>query len=122
MPPSPPPTLGHRAFDRGGAQAQWPSERRTAATGAGGAARGAGDDGAEALLATIRSATIGARQAFVTPYGERRMVYCDHVASGRALRFVEDCASRANDSTCPFAAPVPCRVLLAHCAPRAASR
>ncbi|MGE0803242.1 MAG: aminotransferase class V-fold PLP-dependent enzyme [Lautropia sp.] len=38
----------------------------------------------------IRSQLIGSDVRVRTPFGERRIVYADHVASGRALRWVEE--------------------------------
>lgn len=38
----------------------------------------------------INSSIIGSKSSFVTPYGRRRVVYCDHVASGRSLDFIEN--------------------------------
>ncbi|CEO98705.1 hypothetical protein PBRA_006819 [Plasmodiophora brassicae] len=41
------------------------------------------------LLDTVRSGVIGHDRAFSGPYGKRRITYADYVASGRALRFIE---------------------------------
>lgn len=42
------------------------------------------------LVGRLRSCLIGDGMAFETPFGTRRLRYADHVASGRALRQVED--------------------------------
>ncbi|WP_280337304.1 aminotransferase class V-fold PLP-dependent enzyme [Salinicola acroporae] len=41
------------------------------------------------LLTRLREGLIGNDVPFVTPFGERRLLYADYVASGRALRQVE---------------------------------
>ncbi|WP_110601843.1 aminotransferase class V-fold PLP-dependent enzyme [Salinicola lusitanus] len=41
------------------------------------------------LLTRLREGLIGNDMPFVTPFGERRLLYADYVASGRALRQVE---------------------------------
>ena len=33
---------------------------------------------------------IGKDTTFLSPFGRRRIVYCDYVASGRSLKFLED--------------------------------
>ena len=33
---------------------------------------------------------IGGNTSFSTPFGRRRIVYCDHIASGKSLEFIED--------------------------------
>ena len=38
----------------------------------------------------MRSSVIGADAAFCGPFGVRPVVYCDYVASGRPLSFVEE--------------------------------
>ena len=40
--------------------------------------------------AWLRSQLIGRNTCVTTPFGERRIVYADHVASGRSLQWVED--------------------------------
>ncbi|MBS9721242.1 aminotransferase class V-fold PLP-dependent enzyme [Tianweitania sp. BSSL-BM11] len=42
------------------------------------------------VIADLRSGLIGDGMAFETPFGERNLLYADYVASGRALRQVED--------------------------------
>jgi selenocysteine lyase/cysteine desulfurase len=42
------------------------------------------------LIARLRAGTIGEGMEFDTPFGTRKLVYADYVASGRALRVVED--------------------------------
>jgi hypothetical protein len=44
----------------------------------------------ESLLQYICDNVIGENVEFTSPYGTRKVVYCDYTASGRALRFVED--------------------------------
>lgn len=39
--------------------------------------------------AWLRQQIVGVDSTFLTPFGERMMVYCDYTASGRCLRFVE---------------------------------
>ena len=38
--------------------------------------------------------TVGADTLISTPYGRRLMLYADHIASGRCLKFVEDIITR----------------------------
>ena len=38
----------------------------------------------------INSSIIGNTTTFSTPFGQRRMVYCDHIASGKSVDFIED--------------------------------
>ena len=38
----------------------------------------------------INSNIIGNQTSFITPFGRRRIIYCDHVASGRSVKFIED--------------------------------
>src|SRR6266516_2708161 len=49
-----------------------------------------GDDGAAALIATIRDSVIGDDEAVAGAFGVRRVTYADYTASGRSLTFVED--------------------------------
>ena len=41
-------------------------------------------------LRWLSSQIIGAEAAIVSPFGRRRIVYCDHIASGRFLRCIEE--------------------------------
>lgn len=41
-------------------------------------------------LTWLRSQIIGRDAEFDSPFGERRITYADHTASGRCLRYVED--------------------------------
>lgn len=45
---------------------------------------------AEERLAWLRSQIIGGEAEFDSPFGERRLCYADHTASGRSLRYIED--------------------------------
>lgn len=47
------------------------------------------DEDREKLLKYIADSEIGNGEAFWTPFGKRRVVYCDYTASGRSLRFIE---------------------------------
>ncbi|OQS00387.1 hypothetical protein THRCLA_05967 [Thraustotheca clavata] len=42
------------------------------------------------FLERLRASEIGDLSLFTTPFGERRLVYADYVASGRSVDFVED--------------------------------
>lgn len=42
------------------------------------------------LLRTINRSIIGKDEVISTPFGLRRLVYCDYTASGRCLTFIED--------------------------------
>ena len=44
----------------------------------------------EEFVRYISSNIIGNDATFVSPFGRRRIVYCDHVASGRSVNFIED--------------------------------
>ena len=41
-------------------------------------------------FAWVRDQLIGEGTPLVTPFGERRLIYADYVASGRSLRWVEE--------------------------------
>ena len=41
------------------------------------------------LAEYINSNIIGNKAYFTSPYGRRRVVYCDHIASGRSVDFIE---------------------------------
>uniref|UniRef100_A0A0D3HJG8 Aminotransferase class V domain-containing protein n=1 Tax=Oryza barthii TaxID=65489 RepID=A0A0D3HJG8_9ORYZ len=45
---------------------------------------------AEEKVEWVRSQLVGAGAEFDTPFGRRPLVYADHTASGRGLRYVED--------------------------------
>ena len=44
----------------------------------------------ESKLRWLASEIIGGEAEMVSPFGRRRITYCDHTASGRFLRFIED--------------------------------
>src|SRR5687768_9590468 len=46
--------------------------------------------GPRATPGGVRSQLIGREALVQTPFGKRRVTYADHVASGRALQWVED--------------------------------
>lgn len=41
------------------------------------------------LLEHIANSEIGNNEPFISPFGTRRVVYCDYTASGRSLSFIE---------------------------------
>ena len=42
------------------------------------------------LAKYVNQNIIGSNTSFSTPFGRRRIVYCDHIASGKSLEFIED--------------------------------
>jgi selenocysteine lyase/cysteine desulfurase/tRNA(Ile)-lysidine synthase TilS/MesJ len=42
------------------------------------------------LIETIQESIIGDSELFKSPFGFRKVTYCDYVASGRSLKFIED--------------------------------
>lgn len=42
------------------------------------------------LLEMICESEIGGNERFLSPFGHRKVVYCDYTASGRSLSFIED--------------------------------
>ena len=38
----------------------------------------------------INSSIIGNNEFYVSPYGSRKIIYCDYVASGRSVDFIEN--------------------------------
>ncbi|PUZ54937.1 hypothetical protein GQ55_5G172300 [Panicum hallii var. hallii] len=49
-----------------------------------------GEDASAEKLEWLRSQIIGAEAEFASPFGNRRITYADHTASGRCLRFAEE--------------------------------
>ena len=45
---------------------------------------------AEERMVWLRCQIIGRDAEFNSPFGERRVCYADHTASGRSLRFIEN--------------------------------
>ena len=56
------------------------------------------------LLQLVRTSVIGHDAAFVSPFGRRRVVYADYIASGRALSFLE---AYISTEVAPARAPSP---------------
>ena len=44
----------------------------------------------EKLSEYIYANVIGNRKDIFTPYGHRQIIYCDHIASGRSIEFIEN--------------------------------
>jgi selenocysteine lyase/cysteine desulfurase len=44
----------------------------------------------EKLIELIARSEIGNNRKFLTPFGYRKLIYCDYTASGRPLDFIED--------------------------------
>ena len=49
-----------------------------------------GADDPSQLASYVRGQILGRDTGFEGPFGKRRITYCDYVASGRSLKFVED--------------------------------
>ena len=47
-------------------------------------------NGFEDICELIRSNIIGNDQTFNGPFGQRQITYCDYIASGRSLKFIEE--------------------------------
>ena len=47
-------------------------------------------ENSNSLLDYVRSNVIGDNEIFPGPYGYRKITYCDYIASGRSLKFIED--------------------------------
>eukprot|EP01103_Thecamoeba_quadrilineata_P015083 TRINITY_DN4658_c0_g2_i1.p1 TRINITY_DN4658_c0_g2~~TRINITY_DN4658_c0_g2_i1.p1 ORF type:complete len:974 (+),score=172.47 TRINITY_DN4658_c0_g2_i1:1-2922(+) len=43
-----------------------------------------------AFLRYVQNSQLGEGISFATPFGEKRVIYCDYIASGRSLKFIED--------------------------------
>ena len=48
----------------------------------------------EELAEYIHDHIIGGSQTFLSPFGRKKVLYCDHTASGQALSFIEDFISQ----------------------------
>ena len=46
------------------------------------------------LAEYIHDHIIGGSQTFLTPFGRKKLLYCDHTASGQSLSFIEDFISQ----------------------------
>ena len=44
----------------------------------------------ESMASYINSSIIGNNEFYVSPYGRRKIIYCDFVASGRSVDFIEN--------------------------------
>lgn len=68
------------------------SETGEASTTATPQLRGRSERGAKAeeKVEWVRSQVVGRGAEFETPFGRRGLVYADHTASGRSLRYIED--------------------------------
>lgn len=44
----------------------------------------------EEVSKLIRQNIIGSEQSFTGPFGPRKIEYCDYIASGKSLKFIED--------------------------------
>ena len=44
----------------------------------------------EGLIENIQKNIIGLGQVFLTPFGRKNLLYCDHTASGQGLSFIEE--------------------------------
>ncbi|KAG0718122.1 hypothetical protein GWK47_053091 [Chionoecetes opilio] len=58
--------------------------------GAGGGAEAGGGARPEELVKYVAENIIGGDAVFSSPFGPRKVVYCDYIASGRSLAFLED--------------------------------
>ena len=48
----------------------------------------------EELAEYIHDHIIGGKQTFLSPFGRKSVLYCDHTASGQSLSFIEDFISQ----------------------------
>ena len=48
----------------------------------------------EELAEYIHDHIIGGSQTFLSPFGRKKVLYCDHTASGQSLSFIEDFISQ----------------------------
>ena len=49
-----------------------------------------GSEEEESKIRWLASQVVGADSEFCSPFGRRRITYCDHTATGRFLRFIEE--------------------------------